>query len=120
MDEDLKTYLEGLEGMERRSDAKFANMRVEMQRLEDRGASLLAAEVGNLHTEMRTGFERVNEHLHRIDERLDRQGFMLAGGTKALGGLLEHYTNVNTNYERVLIDIGELRARIEKLEKETP
>jgi hypothetical protein len=58
-----------------------------MQRLEDLMAALVAAEVGNLHTEMQSGFARVDERLNHLTDRLDRQGFILVGGTKALGGL---------------------------------
>ena len=66
--------------------------------------------------EMGARFEEVNAHLARINDRLDRQGYMLAGGTKALGGLLEHVVNVDSGYERVLVEVSELRARIAKLE----
>jgi hypothetical protein len=55
--------------------------------------------------------------LDRVNERLDRQGFMLAGGTKALGGLLEHVTNVEANYDRIIVEVTDLRGRVEKLEK---
>jgi len=42
---------------------------------------------------------------------------MLAGGTKALGGLLEHVTNVEANYDRIIVEVTDLRGRVEKLEK---
>jgi hypothetical protein len=89
----------------------------DMQRLEDRTAALIAAEVGNLHKEMQNGFARVDERLNHLTERVDRQGFILAGGTKALGGLLEHVTTVELNYDRMLGEVSELRGRVEKLEK---
>lgn len=93
MDQELRTYLERMEG---RIDARFSSIDdrfnsiddkfaavdagfngvgANMQGLEDRMAALIAAEVGNLHTEMQNGFARV-------DERLDRQGFILEGGLR--------------------------------------
>jgi archaellum component FlaC len=91
-------------------DASFNGVGANMQGLEDRMAALIAAEVGNLHTEMQNGFARV-------DERLDRQGFILEGGTKALAGMLEHFTKVELDYDRMQSELSELRGRVEKLEK---
>ena len=104
-------------GIEGRLTSFEENLRKELQDLEDRTASLIAAEVGNLHTEIEALRSETRGALKRIDERLDRQGFMLSGGTQALGGLLEHVNNVESNYSRVLTEMGELRARLDRLEK---
>jgi hypothetical protein len=84
MDEELKIYLG-----EMRSD-----LQQQMESSENRIVTSMAAEIGSLHSEMQSQIVDLRSEIHgglaRIDERLDRQGFMLAGGTKALGGLLEH------------------------------
>lgn len=68
-----------------------------IQESEDRSAALTASEVGSLHTELQKFRAEINQRLARIDERLDRQGFMLSGGIKALGAMLEHLTTVESN-----------------------
>ena len=95
MAEELKTYL-GL--------------------MEQRTASLITGEVGSLHSEI----SEVRAAIGRMDQRLDRQGFMLAGGTKTPGGLLEHVVNVETNHSRVLSEVSELRTHVDRLEKRAP
>ncbi|MGD1071264.1 MAG: hypothetical protein ABSB15_14080 [Bryobacteraceae bacterium] len=80
MGSELRTYLEDME----------ARTNVEMQRPGDRIAAVIAAEFGKLRRDMQSGFARVDERLSHLTERLDRQGFILEGGIKALGGLLEH------------------------------
>jgi hypothetical protein len=59
MDEDLKTYLDG----------KFGEVRTEMQKVEDRSAALIAAEVGSLHTQIQRTEERIISRLEAIDAR---------------------------------------------------
>jgi hypothetical protein len=103
MDEELRIYL---------GDMKW-DLEAKIEGSESRIVSLTASEIGSLHAEI----GEVRSDIGRINERLDRQGFMLSGGTKALGGLLEHVVNVEGNYTRVLTEMRELRARVDKLEK---
>jgi archaellum component FlaC len=103
MDEELRTYLgEMEERMARRTDS-----------LEERLVALMAAEVGSLHSEI----GQVREAVTRVEDRLDRQAMMLAGGTKALGGLLEHVVSLDSNYARVMDEMNSLRARMDRLER---
>lgn len=74
MDEDLKTYLQG---METRIDARI-------QAVEDRTAALIAAEVGNIHTEMQLGFAHVDARLDSIDSRLKLQAGLVQSGARAM------------------------------------
>jgi hypothetical protein len=95
MDQELKRNLDEMEGRL-------------VGRL-DRAAEAFATELGQLRTEMREGFDRV-------DRRLDLQGLMLSTNTKALGGLLENTVTLESEYRQTRKEIGELRQRVDKLE----
>jgi chromosome segregation ATPase len=110
MDDELKTYLQAMEErLNARSDER-------LNASEERIVSLIASEIGILHTQMQSGFARVDERFARIDERLDRQGSMLVNLTKAFGGLLENVERIDSAYSRLDREVNELRERIAKLE----
>ena len=73
------------------------DVRKEMQGVEDRTAAPIAAEVGNLYTELDNFRTETRDRLTRIDDWLDRDGYMLGGGIKALGSLVAHVTNLDSN-----------------------
>jgi hypothetical protein len=63
MDEELKTWLQGME---------------------DRTAALIAGEIGSVHTEMQQGFARVDARLESIDSRLKLQAGLIQSGARAM------------------------------------
>src|SRR5947209_13481497 len=97
MDQDLKIYLDGMKAdlkadmnvmkadLLGQFDDKLNGVKAELSGKLDRAAEAFATEIGALHTE-------ISELRTDMNSRLDRQGFMLSGGTTALGGLLEQVT----------------------------
>jgi chromosome segregation ATPase len=98
-------------------DSRFGGVQTDLAKTEERIVSLMASEVGSLHNELQSEMGQVKASLARVEDRLDRQAMMLAGGTKALGGLLEHVVSLDSNYSRVMDEMHALRARIDRLER---
>jgi uncharacterized protein (DUF885 family) len=92
MDEDLKAYLQGME---------------------DRTAALIAAEVGNLHTEMQQGFAHVDTRLDSIDSRLKLQAGLIQSGARAMARFSEFAEN---SEERWVALVGRVEALERKIE----
>ena len=68
MDEELKTYLQGME---------------------DRTAALIAGELGNLHTDLQQAEARLGARLDSIDSRLKLQAGLIQSGARAMARFKE-------------------------------
>lgn len=104
MDEELKNYLQG---MENRLESRTAAM---MQGVEDRTAALIAAEIGNLHTQTQKGFARVDARFDSIDARLKLQAGLIQSGARAM----VRFSQFAENSEERWVDLEERVRAIER------
>ena len=107
MDEELKQYLQSLE-------SRTAAM---IQASEDRTATLIAAEIGNLHTQMQRGFERVDARFERVEARFDSidarlrlQAGLIQSGARAMARFSQFAENSEERWV-------ELDQRVRALER---
>jgi len=118
MDEELKTYLQS---MEERLESRTAAM---IQGSEDRMATLIAAEIGNLHTQMQQGFERVDARFEQIDarfEQVDARFDSIDARLKLQAGLIQSGARAMTRFSQYAENSEErwveLDARVRALER---
>jgi hypothetical protein len=100
MDEELKTYLSGME-------QRIAS---ELQKLEERTALLIAAEVGGLHTEIQGVEKRLSARFESIDARLKLQAGLIQSGARAMARFSEFSENSEARWIALL-------SRVEALER---
>jgi hypothetical protein len=95
MDEELKTYLQGME---------------------DRTAALIAGELGNLHTDLQQAEARLGARLDSIDSRLKLQAGLIQSGARAMARFSEYG---ETSEERWVALVTRVEALERKLENGT-
>jgi hypothetical protein len=70
----------------------------------------------SLKREMHQGFESVNQRLDRIDATLTLHGKQLGTGARAIASLVEWTGKADSDYQRVLAEMADLKLRVAKLE----
>lgn len=104
MDEELKNYLQA---MESRMESRTLAM---IQGVEDRTAAVIAAEIGNLHTQMQRGFVRVDARFDSIDARLKLQAGLIQSGARAMARFSQFAESSEERW-------AELAERVQALER---
>jgi hypothetical protein len=115
VDEDLKTYLREMEdrtavliaGVEDRTTSRISG---EIRASEERTASLMANEIGNLHTEIQNLEKRMETRFDSVDARLKLQAGLIQSGARAMA----RYSEFSENSEERWVA---LVTRVEALER---
>jgi len=68
--------------------------------------------------ELGTRFNEVNQRLDRIDATLVNHTKQLAAGARAIAGFSEWSSKADADYVRVLVELSELKTRVQKLESQ--
>jgi hypothetical protein len=92
MDEELKTYLQGME---------------------DRTATLIAGEIGSLHGDIRLSEERLGKRLESIDTRLRLQAGLIQSGARAMARFSEFAENSEERWTALVSRVEALEKRLE-------
>jgi hypothetical protein len=107
-DDDLKGFIrEALQGVEERT-AKA------LQRLEDRTAALILAEVSNLRVETRQGFDHIDKLLVSINDRLKVQAGLIQGGARAMARFSEFAETSEQRWVALVARVEELERKVER------
>jgi hypothetical protein len=100
MDEELKAYL----------DAKFADVRAEAVGMEARIVSVIASEVGTLHTQLKNAEERLTLKIDAIDARQRRDASL----TTTLMELVVKQTRWHEQSDNAVADLTAHHAKLER------
>ena len=86
MDEELKGYLQGMEGRITATLIAAMDNRIaaEIRASEERTAALIAAEIGSVHTDMEHRFAHIDARFDSVDARLKLQAGLIQAGARAM------------------------------------
>jgi len=86
VDEELKGYLQGMEGRITATLIAAMDNRIaaEIRASEERTAALIAAEIGSVHTDMEHRFAHIDARFDSVDARLKLQAGLIQAGARAM------------------------------------
>ena len=140
MDEELRSYLQGMEDrtaarivaevqkseermtvriaaeVQKSEERMTARIAAEVQKSEDRTAVLIAAEVGGLHTQIKDTEDRLSQRLESISARLTLQAGLIQSGARAMARFSSFAENSEERWVGLLDRFDLLDQRVKRLE----